>query len=188
MIIGYKLQGGQLIAVDESMAALETGLLPATDPAVVAALLARERASAQRRTVAFANTIRERIAASKHYLQAARWSIQLASAQAVKAGAPTAFDTSALEREARLRGLGETVEQLADKVLANSLVFASVGAAVDGIERATMDRIAACTDLAGFEVILTEAKATALAEFLDIFTPLYGVEGAQARAAQFFSA
>jgi hypothetical protein len=189
MIIGYQFDAdGQLVGYDETMEGLQADLLSADHPAVAASLLARERASAQRRTVVFANTVRERIAASKHYLQAARWSIQLASAQAVKAGVPTDFDTSVLEREARLRGLGETIEQLADKVLANSLVFASVGAAVDGIERATLDRIAACTELAGFEVILTEAKATALAEFLDIFTPVVGAEDAQARAAQFFGA
>lgn len=156
------------------------------DPEVVEWMLATGRASAHRRTVAFANTIRERIAASKHYLQAARWPIQLAAAQAIKAGAGSAFDNSIMAREARLRGLGETVEQLADKVLANSLVFASVGAAVDGIERATLDRIAACTEVADFEVILTEAKALALAEFLDIFTGVYGAAQAQAMAAQFF--
>ena len=140
----------------------------------------------ENRTTAFANTIRERIASSKHYLQSARWSIQLASAQAVKAGAASDFDTATLGREARLRGLGETVEQLADKVIGNSLVFASVGAAVDGIERHTLDRIAACTDVSGFETILTEAKATALAEFLDIFTPVVGEAEAHARAAAFF--
>ncbi|MGS5088292.1 hypothetical protein ACVC7V_17555 [Hydrogenophaga sp. A37] len=187
-VIGYKFRAdGSLIGFDVSMEGLESDLLPANDPAVAAVLLARERASAQRRTTVFANTIRERIASSKHYLQAARWSIQLASAQAVKAGAATAFDTAVLEREARNRELGESVEQLADKVIANSLIFASVGAAVDGIERATLDRVAACTEVAGFEAILTAAKAKALAEFLDIFTPFYGLEGAQARAAQFFS-
>jgi hypothetical protein len=187
MIIGYKFQAdGALIAFDQSMEGLETDLLPANDPAVVAALVTRERASAHRRTVAFANTIRERIAASKHYLQAARWPIQLAAAQAIKAGHGSEFDVAIMAREARLRGLAETVEQLADKVLANSLVFASVGAAVDGIERATLDRIAACTELAVFEVILTEAKALALAEFLDIFTGVYGSAQAQAMAAQFF--
>lgn len=187
MIIGYKFQpDGSLVAFDESMAELEADLLPVDDPEVVAALVERERASATRRTIAFANKIRERIAASKHCLQTARWSIQLASAKAIKSGTANEFDTSIMAREARLRGLGETVEQLADKVLANSLIFASVGAAVDGIERATLDRIAACTELAGFEVILTEAKATSLAEFMDIFVPIYGAEEAQARAAVFF--
>jgi hypothetical protein len=186
-VIGYKFRAdGSLIGFDESMEGLESDLLPANDPAVAAVLLGRERASAQRRTTVFANTIRERIASSKHYLQAARWSIQLASAQSVKAGAATAFDISVLGREARLRGLGESIDQLADKVLANSLVFASVGAAVDGIERATLDRIAACTDVAGFEPILTEAKATALAEFLDIFGSVYGPVQASAMAVQFF--
>lgn len=186
-VIGYKFQpNGDLVAFDESMAGLEADLLPVDEPAVVAALVARERAGAQRRTINFANKIRERIAASKHYLQTARWSIQLASAKAIKAGTASEFDTSIMAREARLRGLGETVDQLSDKVLANSLIFASVGAAVDGIERATLDRIDACTDLAGFETILTEAKATALAEFMDIFTPIYGEQETQARAAVFF--
>lgn len=179
-------------AVDgEYLAQLQAQPTPPTfyaedDPEVVAALMTRTRAEAMRRTVAFVNTIRERIAASKHYLQAARWPIQLAAAQAIKAGAASEFDTSIMAREARLRGLGETVEQLADKVLANSLIFASVGAAVDGIERATLDRIAACEELAGFEVILTEAKALARAEFLDIFTSVYGAAQAEAMAAQFF--
>lgn len=189
MIIGYKFQAdGTLIAFDESMQGLESDLLPVDAPEVVAALVARERAAAQRRTVAFANTIRERIAASKHYLQAARWSIQLDSAKAIKAGTAIDFDTSIMAREARLRGLGETVEQLADKVLANSLIFASVGAAVDGIERATLDAIAAYAgnDPAHFETILANAKATGRAEFLDIFGAVYGPAQAQAMAAQFF--
>lgn len=189
MIIGYKfLPDGSLVGVDASMEGLETDLLPADAPAVAAALVARERASAQRRTVAFANTIRERIAASKHYLQAARWSIQLDSAKAIKAGTAIDFDTSIMAREARLRGLGETVEQLADKVLANSLIFASVGAAVDGIERATLDAIAAYAgnEPEHFETILANAKATGLAEFLDIFGAVYGPAQAQAMAAQFF--
>lgn len=189
MIIGYKFQAdGSLIAFDESMQGLESDLLPVDAPEVIAALVARDRAAAHRRTVAFANTIRERIAASKHYLQAARWSIQLDSAKAIKAGTAIDFDTAIMAREARLRGLGETVEQLADKVLANSLIFASVGAAVDGIERATLDAIAAYAgnDPAHFETILADAKATALAEFLDIFGAVYGAAQAQAMAVPFF--
>lgn len=189
MIIGYKfLPDGSLVGVDASMEGLETDLLPVDAPEVVAALVARDRAAAQRRTVAFANTMRERIAASKHYLQAARWSIQLDSAKAIKAGTAIDFDTAIMAREARLRGLGETVEQLADKVLANSLIFASVGAAVDGIERATLDAIAAYAgnDPEHFETILTNAKATGRAEFLDIFGAVYGPAQAETMAAQFF--
>lgn len=188
-IIGYKfLADGSLIGFDSSMAGLESDLLLPDDPAVVAVLLERERSSAQARTLAFANKVRERIASSKHYLQAARWPIQLAAAQAIKAGSGSEFDTSIMAREARLRGLGETVEQLADKVLANSLIFASVGAAVDGIERATLDAIAAYqgNDPTHFETILAGAKATGRAEFLDIFTGVYGAAQAEAMAAQLF--
>lgn len=146
------------------------------------------RRSAQQRTIAFANNTRERIASSKHYLQAARWPIQLAAAQAIKGGHGTDFDTAIMAREARLRNLGETVEQLADKVLANSLIFASVGAAVDGIERATLDAIAAYAgnDPKQFETILADAKATSLAEFLDIFGAVHGQEHAQLMAREFF--
>ena len=186
MIVGYLIIEGRLIAVDESAEAAYTNLLPATDPAVRIALLQRTKAEATARTVAFANKVRERIASSKHYLQAARWSIQLASAKAVKAGTATEFDTSVLGREARLRNLGESIEQLADKVLANSLVFASVGAAVDGIERATMDAISACTEVDQVEPVLTAAKVTAHQEFLDILSPFYGASLAAARATEFF--
>ena len=186
-VIGYKFRAdGSLVGFDESMLGLEEDLLPATDPAVLAVLLSRARESAHVRTVAFANKIRERIASSRHYLQAARWPIQVASAQAIKAGNASEFDTSIMAREARLRGLDETVEQLADKVLANSLIFASAGAAVDGIERATLDRIAACTNLDGFEQILTSAKALAHSEFMDIFGDVYGPAQAASMAEQFF--
>jgi hypothetical protein len=160
----------------------------ADHPDVAAWMVGVARSTAPARVTAFANMVRERIAGSQHYLQAARWPIQLAAAQAIKAGGGSVFDTAIMAREARLRDLGETVEQLAEKVLANSLIFASVGAAVDGIERATMDKIKAYqgTDPAAFDAILAAAKATALAEFLDIFTPVIGVEAAQAKAAQYF--
>jgi hypothetical protein len=153
-----------------------------------AELVAQAKARATQRTIVFANTIRERIANSKHYLQAARWSIQLAAAQSIKAGSASEFDTAIMAREARLRGLGETVDQLADKVLANSLIFASVGAAVDGIERATLDAIAAYAgnDPGHFETILATAKATGRAEFLDIFGAVYGPAQAETMATQFF--
>ena len=157
-------------------------------PEVAAWLSKTSRAAATAAVAAFANGIREKIAKASHYLQAARWPIQLASAQAVKAGTASAFDTAILAREARLRGRGETVEQLADKVIGNSLVFASVGAAVDGVETATLDAIAgyAGSDAAEFAKILASAKATAQAEFLDIFSGVYGPAQAKALAAQFF--
>lgn len=184
----YPLTLEELAAIERSGSTAAQDLFNEDAADVQRWLLATARQSAVAKTVAFANTIRERIAASKHYLQAARWPIQLAAAQAIKGGTASEFDTSIMAREARLRSLGETVEQLADKVLANSLTFASVGAAVDGIERATLDAIAAYagTDPAQIEVILTDAKATALAEFLDIFGGVYGQAQAQAMAAQFF--
>lgn len=185
---------GRYCAVDEESALLiQTSgsgddLLDGDDPRIATWLLGSAKLDASLRTTAFANSIRERIAASKHYLQAARWPIQLAAAQAIQAGHASEFDTAIMAREARLRNLGETVEQLADKVLVNSLIFASVGAAVDGLERSTMDKIAAYSgsDPASFDRILTEAKATALAEFLDIFTPVIGAEAAKAKASKFF--
>jgi hypothetical protein len=163
-------------------------LLPADHPEVSAWVIAEARRLATQRTIDFANDVRAQIAKSQHYLQAARWPIQLASAQAIKAGNPSPFDLATIGREARLRGRGETAEQLADKVLSNSTVFASVGAAVDGIETATLDAVAGYTgdDPAWFDRALAGARDVALAEFMDIFTPVVGAEGAQARAAAFF--
>lgn len=146
---------------------------------------AKQQASAQ--AVAFANSVRENIARSVHYLQSARWPSQVEAARHIIGGTPSADELAMLEREARLRGKGETAEQLAHKVLANSRVFSEVGAAVDGIERATLDAIAAYDgspdDIAG---VLAAAKQNALAEFLDIMTAAYGPAQAQAMAAQFF--
>lgn len=177
----------------KALAALPKGrlsgqFLDETDQVVVDWLVRAAKAEAHKRTATFANLIRERIAGSQHYLQAARWPIQLVAAQSIKAGKGSEFDRAIMAREARLRELGETVEQLADKVLANSLIFASFGAAVDGVERATMDKITAYkgSDPAAFDAILAAAKATALTEFLDIFTPFIGAEAARSKAAAFF--
>lgn len=185
-------QDGAYYSVDdESAAVVEASggiVLSDADARVLAWLITSGRRGAIARVTAFANSLRERIAASQHYLQAARWPIQLTSAQAIKAGNGSEFDLAVMGREARLRGLGETVEQLADKVIGNSLIFASVGAAVDGIERATMDKIASYqgTDPDAFEAILADAEATALSEFLDIFTPFVGADAAKERAKAFF--
>lgn len=189
---------GSYIALDsgsESHAALlalpddkRPTIIAESDAMLQAWLVEKARKDAVIAVMNFANRMREGIAKSRHYLQSSRWAIQLASAQAIKAGTATAFDLSIMGREARLRGRGETVAQLADKVIANSLAFASVGAAVDGIETATLDATAAYAggDPAAFAAILAQAKATALSEFIDIFTGIYNAATAQAMAAQFF--
>lgn len=163
-------------------------ILDESSASVQQALVVSAREMAAAKVIAFLNRIREEVAGAKHYLQAARWPIQLAAAQAIEAGHASAFDTAVMAREARLRGLNETIEQLAQKVIANSLIFASVGAAVDGIERAALDSINAHQgpDSATFDEILIGAQSTAMAELLDIFTPVYGAEQAKAMADRFF--
>jgi hypothetical protein len=120
--------------------------------------------------------LRERIAKSTHYLQASRWPVQLAAAQDLLtngAGAQ-ALHTTMLALEARLRQRGETVEQLAQKVISNSSVFTLVGAAVDGIETATLDAISAAyingDSPAAFAELTAQARETARTELLAIFT------------------
>jgi hypothetical protein len=190
MIIGYTLRNGVLLAVDESMAGLEADLLSADDPAVTAALIDLERAGAMRRTGELSSKVRERIAKATHYLQATRWPVQVAAAQAIAAGTGSAFDVQMMELEARLRGRGETVEELAAKVLANSAVFTLVGAAVDGIETATLDAIRAYegADPAAFAAITTQARLDAHAELLAIYSPVVGEAQAEALVAQIVGA
>lgn len=125
---------------------------------------------------------REAIAGSKHYLQSARWAVQLAAAQAILAGGGSDLDIEMMALEARLRGLGETVEQLALKVIANSRIFTLVGAAVDGVERAANDAIAAYqgTDPAAYDGIVVTARETLRTELIAIIAPIQGGPTAQA--------
>lgn len=45
MIVGYKIEDGQLLAYDESMAGFVTDLLPAADQTIAAALAAKAEAA-----------------------------------------------------------------------------------------------------------------------------------------------
>jgi hypothetical protein len=173
---------GKRLAADAQGAPV---LLDAPAPSVAAL-----RRSAELQTTQLSNQLRERIAKASHYLQTTRWPVQVAAAQAIAAGAGSAFDVQMMALEARLRGRGETVEQLAAKVLANSAVFTLVGAAVDGIETATLDAIRAYagTDPAAFAALLTQARLDAHAELLAIYTPVAGEAQAEALVAQILGA
>lgn len=135
-----------------------------------------ERLQAAGSVVAFCSRLRERIAKSTHYLQASRWAVQLAAAQDVLGAGIAALpmNTAMLALEARLRQRGETVEQLAQKVISNSSVFTLVGAAVDGIETATLDAISDAyingDSPAAFAELTAQARETARTELLAIFT------------------
>lgn len=192
MIIGYTLRNGVLLAVDESMAGIEADLLSLDDPAAIAALVMRERGTAATLTTAFASAVRQRVAKATHYLQATRWPVQLAAAQDVLANgeAASALNKSMLDMEARLRERGETREQLAGKVLANSQAFTLVGACVDGIETATLDKIAAYAgaDPEAFGAIVAQAKLDAHVELVAIFTTTLGEAQAEALVAQIVGA
>jgi dGTP triphosphohydrolase len=150
------------------------------------------QSSAFARTRQLANTIRERVAKAHHHLQSARWSVQLAAAQdvIVNGVAATAFSKDQLDVEARLRARGETREQLAAKVVANSSVFTLVGAVVDGIETATLDAIAAYegTDPQALEALVQQARMTAMAEVYAIYEPVIGQAQAQATVDGIFEA
>lgn len=162
------------------------------DPAVVESLLASGKASASRTMLDFASAVRQRVAKATHYLQATRWPVQLAAAQDVLTNgeAASALNKAMLDTEARLRERGETREQLAGKVLANSQAFTLVGACVDGIETATLDKIAAYAgaDPEAFGAIVAQAKLDAHVELVAIFTPTLGEAQAEALVAQIVGA
>lgn len=138
--------------------------------------LALDKSNAHAGIAIVCNTVRERISASTHYIQTARWAVQLAAAQAILQGGGTELDIEMMALEARLRGMGETVEDLAQKVIRNSRVFTLVGAAVDGVERAANDAIAAYqgTDPVAYDGIVATARATLRTELIAIIAPIQG--------------
>lgn len=167
-------------------------VLDETHPEVIAKVRADTISQASQKVLAIFSDVREAVAKSHHYLQSARWAVQLSAAQDVIQNGEGAADLSKdqLDLEARLRARGETRLELAEKVLANSRTFTLIGAAVDGIETATLDAIAAYdgSDATAFDSIIAEAKALAQTEFLAIFEPLLGAGGAAAFAASIFQA
>lgn len=180
MIYVQQLDGGFLGYPDGAFDALPEDRRPpgldANDPAVESWLLIRARDEANAQALAQSALLRERIAKATHYLQASRWAVQLAAAQDVLMAGTAALpmNTAMLALEARLRQRGETVEQLAQKVISNSSVFTLVGAAVDGIETATLDAISAAyingDSPAAFAELTAQARETARTELLAIFT------------------
>lgn len=116
----------------------------------------------------YADTMREKIAKPNHYLQPARWGIQLAAAQAVLDGSANKGQLDMMALEARLRNRGESPDQLAARVIANSNAFMLAGAAIDGIEVAALDKVKV-NKSNDYASILAEAKAVAIAEFDAIF-------------------
>jgi hypothetical protein len=141
---------------------------------------------------AMCSRLRERIAKASHYLQASRWPVQLAAAQDVTTNgeAASALNKQMLDTEARLRARGETREQLAAKVLANSGVFTLVGAVIDGIETATLDAIAdyTGTDPNAYAAITDQARLDAQVELVAVYTPAVGLANAEALVAQIVGA
>lgn len=202
MTKAYYFTAGDLIAVNIgspdhaallSIAAKQSIELLAEDaPAVAAWHMSNGEATARRGATSLFSAIRERVAKATHYLQASRWAVQLAAAQDVLANGEAASDLnkSMLDVEARLRERGETREQLAGKVLANSQAFTLVGACVDGIETATLDKIAAYagSDPEAFGAIVAQAKLDAHVELVAIFTPTLGEAQAEALVAQIVGA
>lgn len=163
-------------------------LFPASDPRVIEWLAAQERSATSDSARTLCNTVRQAIAKSTHYLQTSRWPVQLAAAQDVLAQGEQAqpLHRQMIDLEARLRARGETREELAQKVIANSGVFTLVGAAVDGIETATLDalRAYAGSDPAAFAAIVAQARLDLQVELVAIFTPALGEPQALALVAQ----
>jgi hypothetical protein len=195
-----KQPDGQFIAVDgDGLAALEAlpedrrpALLSPTDPEVLEHAILQAQACAMAEMSSLCNLLRERIAKASHYLQASRWPVQLAAAQDVTTNgeAASALNKQMLDTEARLRARGETREQLAAKVLANSGVFTLVGAVIDGIETATLDAIAAYTgtDPNAYAAITAQARLDAQVELVAVYTPAIGQANAEALVAQIVGA
>ncbi len=177
------------------LASFPDALMPENLPSpsdVAAHEIAVSKGLSVRHIAEFSNTLRQRVAKATHYLQATRWPVQLAAAQDVLTNgeAASALNKSMLDMEARLRERGETREQLAGKVLANSQAFTLVGACVDGIETATLDKIAAYAgaDPEAFGAIVDQAKLDAHVELVAIFTPTLGEAQAEALVAQIVGA
>lgn len=163
-------------------------LFSGSDPLVIEWLAAQQLQAASDSARTLCNTVRQAIAKATHYLQTSRWPVQIAAAQDVLAQGEAAqpLHRQMLEIEARLRARNETPEQLAQKVIANSGVFTLVGAAVDGIETATLDalRAYAGSDPAAFTAIVAQARLDLQVELIAIFTPALGEPQALALVAQ----
>lgn len=184
----WAVSGAALAQLEDLPPARQPKMLEPTDPRVVAYLMGNARDSATPAVADLCNTVRQAIAKATHYLQASRWPVQLAAAQDVLAQGEQAqpLHLQMIDLEARLRARGETREQLAQKVIANSGVFTLVGAAVDGIETATLDtlRAYAGSDPAAFTAIVAQARLDLQVELVAIFTPALGEPQALALVAQ----
>ena len=154
-----------------------------------AEILEASKQTASSATAALTNTARERIAKASHYLQASGWPVKLAAAQDVLANGEQSaqpLHVQMLALEARLRGRGETLESLAALVIANSRMFTLVGAAIDGIETATLDAIndpALTTTPQALTALTDQAALDLQVELAAIFGECLGLAPEPAQAA-----
>lgn len=79
-------------------------------------------------------------------------------ADAVVAGTATDDQTLMLATEARLRGMGETPVDLANKILAKARAMDMVNAAMDGLRRAAENAMTATTDQAALDACVARFR------------------------------
>ena len=91
--------------------------------------------------------------------QLTSWQDKAHRAERVLAGDASQTDHAILETEAHARGLGESVEQLAAKQMAKADGLAQRTAMLDGLEKATLIRVDAATDVAALDAVLEGFKA-----------------------------
>jgi hypothetical protein len=145
---------------------LEDGLIeiggyvpPLEESLEVMLLNAKESAS-----IRIANyTKRMRLAIAQIYDETmmSDWPIKATIAQAISSGSATDAQKSIFQTEILYRGLGETLEEFTNRVLANASFFQHVSATIGGLDKKVRNAVAMAATPAAVEKALQLGKAEA---------------------------
>lgn len=102
----------------------------------------------------FAKNARIKIAGTSDPIEIAAWNNKLRIAKAVLGGSATPEDIESIQTEASLRGRGESVNDLCQKIVSYSSQYAIAVATVDGIQKKAHGTLDACQDQASINQVL----------------------------------
>ena len=97
--------------------------------------------SAKDQVISWAANARVQIAGTSDSIEIAAWNNKLRIAKAVLSGSATPSDIESVSTEASLRGRGESVNDLCQKIVNYSAQYAIAVATVDGLQKQALEAI-----------------------------------------------
>lgn len=136
-----------------------------TDFSIEEGIASRE--GAIKKVMGFGQDVREQTVAGAHYITIGLWIMKAIRAERYLAGNATDRDKALLQLEVDTRGRGETIDELAAKIDANSIHLQTSGVLTEGMEKAAGDALRA-SDPDQIDTVMGAVMAQAATELTKV--------------------